>query len=188
MGRDKGSMVHPDGRSMVRRAVDLLREVGCEEVVLSLREGQDFSENLDDLEIVRDSGDGPLGGIIAGMETAEDENWLVVACDLPRLEVGVLRGLLGHSESFVVYGRDGQLEPLCGFYGRGAVQILRKSREAGEWGLQRILRANGTKVLELKDGRALENANTVEELERSLDGLKQLRMIRFLDGSEGRWI
>ena len=172
MGRDKGSMVHPDGRSMVRRAADLLREVGCEGVVVSLREGQECSENFEDLEIVRDAGEGPLGGMIAGMETAVDKSWLVVACDLPRLEVEVLRGLLGHSERFVVYGREGKLEPLCGFYGSGAVGILRKSREAGEWGLQRILRANGTKVLELKDGRALENANTVEELERSLDGLK----------------
>ncbi len=172
MGREKGSMIHPDGRSMVRRAVDLLCEAGCEKVVVSLREGQEFFEISEDLEIVRDAGEGPLGGMIAGMETAEDESWLVVACDLPRLQVDVLRGLLGHAENFVVYGRGGKLEPLCGFYGRGAVGVLRKSREVGEWGLQKILRANGAKVLGLKDGRALENANTAEEFERCLDGLR----------------
>ena len=165
MGREKGGMVHPDGRTMVRRAVDLLSEAGCERVVLALREGQEFSEHLD-VELVSDTGEGALVGIIAGMETAADEDWLVVACDLPRLEVCVLKGLLGFSEDFVAYGKGGILEPLCAFYGKGALGILKQSKDFGEWGLQKILRANGVKVLELEDERALENANTPEDWER----------------------
>ncbi len=160
MGREKGGMVHPDGRTMVRRAVDLLGEAGCGNVVVALREGQGLSG---DFETVRDAGEGVLGGIVAGMETAADEDWLVVACDLPRLEVGVLKGLLGFFEDFVVYGNGGMLEPLCGFYGKGALEILKRSMDAGEWGLQKILRANGAKVLELEDERALENANTPDD-------------------------
>lgn len=171
MGREKGWLRHPDGRSMVARTVDLLREAGCGEVVVSLREGQGDSGRIEGVEIVRDAGEGPLGGMIAGMGTGERDDWLVVACDLPRLEVDVLRGLLGYPENFVVYGRGGRLEPLCGFYGRGALEVLKKSRDAGEWGLQKILRMNGARVLELADGRALENANTPQDLERSLDGL-----------------
>ena len=120
MGREKGGMVHPDGRTMVRRAVDLLSEAGCERVVLALREGQGFSEYLD-VELVRDTGEGALVGIIAGMETAADEDWLVVACDLPRLEVCVLKGLLGFSEDFVAYGKGGILEAtLCILWKRSA--------------------------------------------------------------------
>ena len=165
MGREKGGMVHPDGRTMVRRAVDLLRDAGCEKVVVALREGQEFPGDLD-VELVRDTGEGALGGIIAGLEAAPDEDWLVVACDLPRLEVGVLRGLLGFSADFVVYGKDGQLEPLCGFYGKRALGILKESRDAGEWGLQKILRANGAKVVELADEGALENANTPQDWDR----------------------
>lgn len=164
MGREKGGMVHPDGRTMVRRAVDLLKDAGCERVVVALREGQEISE---DIEVVRDAGEGALGGIIAGMETAASEDWLVVACDLPRLEVDVLKGLLGFSEDFVVYGRGGMLEPLCGFYGKRALVILQNSRDTGEWGLLKILCANGAKVLELEDERALENVNTPQDWERS---------------------
>jgi len=164
MGREKGGMLHPDGRTMLRRAVDLLMEAGCEGVVVSLREGQDFSEEIGGVAIVRDAGDGPLGGMIAGMGTADDD-WLVVACDLPRMEVPFLVGLLGFSEKFVVYGDGESLEPLCGFYGRGAVGILRTSMEAGEWGLQKILRANGVRVLRLDDAESLGNANTREEWE-----------------------
>ena len=166
MGREKGGLVHPDGRTMVRRAVELLLEAGCIKVVVALRVGQEFYESVD-VELVRDAGEGALGGIVAGMDTAVDDDWLVVACDLPRLEVDVLRGLLGFPEDFVVYGRGGMLEPLCGFYGRKALEILKKSRDAGEWGLQKILRNNGAKVLEITDERALENANTPEDWERS---------------------
>ena len=166
MGREKGGIVHPDGRTMVRRAVDLLKEAGCEKVVVALREGQDLSEDVEDVEDVRDAGGGALGGIVAGMKTGVEEDWLVVACDLPRLKVGVLRDLLGFDDDFVVYERNGRLEPLCGFYGKNAFEILTKSMEVGEWGLQKILRANGVKIVELEDFNALENANTPEDWER----------------------
>ena len=166
MGTEKAGIAHPDGRSFAKRAVDLLRESGCGTVVIALREGQDFPEEIDGVILVRDAGEGPLGGIIAGMEVSPDQDWLVVACDLPRLEVSVLSGLLGFSDRFVVYGGDRGLEPLCGFYGKGAVDILRKSKEAGIWGLQKILRENGAKVIKLEDEGLLLNANKPEDLEK----------------------
>jgi molybdopterin-guanine dinucleotide biosynthesis protein A len=169
MGVEKGALLHPDGRTMLGRTVYLLREAGCERVVVSLRDGQ-VLERIDGVEMIKDKGEGPLGGMIAVMEGDVGADWLVVACDLPRLEVRVLKGLLGFSERFVVYGKDGQLEPLCGFYGNGAVGILKESRDAGEWGLQKILRSSGVRVLELEDERALENANTPGDWERSLEG------------------
>lgn len=165
MGLEKGRMVHPDGRTMLVRTVDLLREAGCETVVVALREKQEFFEERE-VELVRDAGEGALGGMIAGMETAIDEDWLVVACDLPRLEVGVLKALLRFSDTFVVYENGGKLEPLCGFYGKGALEVLKESKNAGEWGLQRILRVNAARVIQLEDERALENANTPEDWAR----------------------
>ncbi|MBC7979337.1 MAG: molybdenum cofactor guanylyltransferase [Armatimonadetes bacterium] len=164
MGREKGAMLHPDGRSLVRRAVDLLREAGCIQVVISLRTGQIFEEKIEGVMIVRDEGEGPLGGMIAGMET-EDADWLVVACDLPRLDVATLQGLLGFEDKFVSYRSesDGLTEPLCGFYGRGALEVLRSSREMGVWELRRILDTNGCRILELVNKRALDNSNTIDE-------------------------
>ncbi len=172
IGREKAGMLHPDGRTLVRRAVDLLREAGCEAVVVSLREGQDFSEEIEGVAVARDAGDGPLGGMVAGMETDEEADWLVVACDLPRLEVGVLTELVGGQEKFVVYRseRGGGVEPRCGFYGRGALEILRAARDAGQWGLQKILLRNEATVLEQGVERALENANDEEGWRRAIRG------------------
>ncbi|MGJ8634233.1 MAG: molybdenum cofactor guanylyltransferase [Luteolibacter sp.] len=164
MGMEKAGMEHPDGRTFVRRAVELLREAGCGKVVIALREGQEIPTEMEEVELVRDAGEGPLGGMIAGMEVSPDEDWLVVACDLPRLEVSVLEGLLGFPDRFVIYGGEKGLEPLCGVYGKGALEVLKKSRDEGIWGLQRILRENDAKVIRLKDEGLLLNANKPEDL------------------------
>ncbi|MFD2255971.1 molybdenum cofactor guanylyltransferase [Luteolibacter algae] len=175
MGREKGSLLHPDGRSFLKRTVDLLREVGCERIVVSLREGQAIQEKIDGVCYVRDSGNGPLDGIIEGLVHLEDGGCIVTACDLPALEVDIFEGLCGHEDRFVVYRSefDGGLEPLCGFYGNGALNILETARERGEWGLRRILSENEVKILDLPRRGALLNVNHREEfrafLEKSRD-------------------
>lgn len=171
MGEEKGGIRCVDGRTMVRRVADLLWEAGCARVMVSLREGQVVLEDWEGLEVVRDEGDGPLGGMIAGMESGGDGSgdWLVVACDLPRLELRVIQGLVGHGEDMVVYGGVKGVEPLCGFYGGRALSVLKGARERGVYGLQRILAENGARVLQLEDGRALENANTPEDLRRCFE-------------------
>ncbi|MEP2774540.1 MAG: molybdenum cofactor guanylyltransferase [Luteolibacter sp.] len=166
MGRDKASILHTDGRSFAKRVADLLKEVGCEEVLLSLRDGQAAPDDVEELKIVRDEGDGPMGGMLAGLEISPGADWLVVACDLPDLDAGTLRGLLGHTEKFVVYrsSYDGGTEPLCGFYGAGAAEVLRAAMDAGERSLRRVLAANGAKVLDPETPGALKNANFPEDL------------------------
>ena len=170
MGCEKASILHADGRSFARRTADLLAEVGCDEVVISLRDGQVAPDDVSGMKVVRDEGDGPLGGMLAGVETCPDADWLVVACDLPELDVETLRGLLGYGERFVVYRseHDGGTEPLCGFYGAGAAGVLREAMDAGVRSPRRVLAANGAKVLEAKNPGALKNANFPEDLSGSV--------------------
>lgn len=166
MGRDKASILHEDGRSFARKAVELLLEVGCVEVVLSLRNGQRAPHDVSELTVVRDDGDGVMGGMLAGLELSQKSDWLVVACDLPELDADTLRGLLGHREKFVVYRsvHDGGTEPLCGFYGAGAASVLRAAMEAGERSPRRVLEASNAKVLVPVNPGALKNANFPEDL------------------------
>ncbi|MDP4626423.1 MAG: molybdenum cofactor guanylyltransferase [Akkermansiaceae bacterium] len=166
MGRDKASILHADGRSFAKRTFDLLMEVGCGEVVLSLRDGQAAADDVSDLKVVRDEGDGPMGGMLAGLEISPEADWLVVACDLPELDAKTLSGLLGHEDRFVVYrsAHDGGTEPLCGFYGAGAAGVLREAMAAGERSPRRVLKANVAKVLVPENSGALKNANFPEDL------------------------
>lgn len=100
MGADKAALVHPDGRTLARRCHDLLGETGCGVVVLSLRCDQEIPagfSDLPELRIVRDpvgASGGPLAGIIAAMSLHPDADWLVLACDLPRLDLATLRHLI----------------------------------------------------------------------------------------------
>jgi molybdopterin-guanine dinucleotide biosynthesis protein A len=171
MGTDKAALVHPDGRPLARRAHDLLVEAGCVEVMLSLRRDQPVPagfEDLADVAIVRDpeSGSaGPLAGIIAAMGRMPDADWLVLACDLPRLDVETLRHLISSKrpdEMFLSYRSefDGLPEPLCALYAPAALPLLRDTEFRCP---RKVLIRHDCRLLEPVTSRALDNANTPED-------------------------
>lgn len=171
MGTDKAALVHPDGRSMARRAHDLLLEVGCEQVMLSLRHDQPIPAGFDDLSnvaLVRDpeeGSSGPLVGIVAAMSLRPDTDWLVLACDLPALDLKTLRHLVDskqQDEMFLSYRSefDGLPEPLCALYAPAALPLLRDSEFRCP---RKVLIRHECRLLEPVTPRALENANTPED-------------------------
>ncbi len=183
MGQDKATLVHPDGRPLARRCHDLLREAGCESVVLSLRHDQEIPAGLDEVEIVRDpagAGDGPMAGIISGMRLHPDADWLVVACDLPRLDHRTLVHLISSrvpEETFLAYRSefDGLPEPLCTFYSAASRKLLEEAAALGFCGPRKTLIRHGCRLLEPVTPRALDNANTPEDWQACTAGLPEWR-------------
>lgn len=173
MGRDKATLVHPDGRSLARRCCDLLGEAGCESVVLSLRHDQEIPAGLDDLEIVRDpagASHGPMAGIVSGMRLHPGSDWLVVACDLPRLDLQTLVHLVSSkddAEPFLAYRSefDDLPEPLCTLYAPAALTLLEQAVADDFRCPRKILIRNDCRLLEPVTLRALDNANTPEDWE-----------------------
>jgi molybdopterin-guanine dinucleotide biosynthesis protein A len=173
MGRDKAALVHPDGRSLARRCCDLLREAGCESVVLSLRHDQEIPAGLDDLEVVRDPvGDsqGPIAGIVTGMRLHPDADWLVLACDLPRLDPLTLTHLVSSklpADTFLAYRSESDTlpEPLCTLYTPASQPILEQALTDDFRCPRKILIRNNCRLLEPVTRRALDNANTPEDWE-----------------------
>jgi molybdenum cofactor guanylyltransferase len=174
MGADKAVMIHPDGRTLARRCYDLLREVGCEVVAISLRADQEIPEGFEDvrnLEIVRDpAGEslGPIAGIVSGMDLKPDADWLVVACDLPRLDLATLSHLIASQqkdERFLAYRSefDGLPEPLCTLYSEAALKILKQAQADDFRCPRKILIRHDCRLLEPVTPRALDNANSPED-------------------------
>ena len=69
------------------------------------------------------------------MQLDPDADWLVVACDLPRLDVTTLRHLVSSKradEKFLAYRSefDGLPEPLCALYSHAALPILEQAQAA----------------------------------------------------------
>lgn len=175
MGRDKASLVHPDGRSLVIRCRDLLLEAGCEAVVTSLRHDQEIPAGLEGGEIVRDpEGEscGPMAGIVSGMRLRPDADWLVLACDLPRLDGKTLSHLILSKladENFLAYRSefDDLPEPLCTLYSHTALPIMEEALADDFRYPRKILIRNDCRLLEPVTPRALDNANTPADWEHA---------------------
>lgn len=171
MGRDKAALVHPDGRTLARRCHDLLAEAGCETVALSLRHGQQTPAGFADLPqvvLVRDPegmSQGPLGGMLAAMRLRPEADWLMLACDLPRLDLATLTHLLVSKrpdEPFLSYRSefDGLPEPLCALYAPAALPILEQAQAEGMRCPRKPLIRHHCRLLEPVTPHALDNANT----------------------------
>ena len=182
MGTDKATMRHPDGRSLVRRAVDLLTDAGCNHVVVSLRHDQDVPEEIKSMygshgiSIIRDpagGSDGPLAGMLASMRLYPEADWLVIACDLPRLDVATLRHLIDaklSEEPFICYKSefDGFPEPLCALYAAAALPMLKDAVKEDIRCPRKVLIRRNARMLDLPVPRALENANTRDDWNQAL--------------------
>lgn len=179
MGTDKAALIHPDGRSLARRGFDLLGKAGCDRVFLSLRSDQESPPGFDDSDtplIIRDPKDacgGPLSGMIAAMKLHPDADWLVIACDLPRLDALTLQHLAFSrtpTDPFLAYRSefDGLPEPLCSFYAAGAVEVLEQSVAEGGLCPRKLLIRKECRLLDPVMPHALDNANTPEDWQNSI--------------------
>jgi len=179
MGSDKAAMLHPDGRPLARRCLDLLAEAGCDALAISLSHDQELPPNttdIVDLTVVRDpeaGGVGPLTGISAAMTSAPQADWLVLACDLPRLDVGTLRHLIDSrkpAEPLLSYRSefDGLPEPLCAIYSAGSLELIQQALAEDFRCPRKILMRHECRLLDLPTPRALENANTLEDWKQAI--------------------
>jgi len=97
LGRPK-ALERVGGLSLLGRVISCIQPL-CLEVIVVTREDQLRPLSLAGLQatIATDliSGRGPLGGLYTGLKLAKTEHCLVVACDMPFLNQGLLSHLLG---------------------------------------------------------------------------------------------
>jgi molybdenum cofactor guanylyltransferase len=114
---------------------------------------------------------GSLIGFIQGLAIVQTEWVLLLACDLPNLQVEVLRqwaaALSDAGDAIALLPRnpEGWWEPLCGFYRRDCLASLEAYVESGGRSFQKWIEQQGAKVRELEgdDREMLLNCNTPED-------------------------
>lgn len=176
MGRDKAGLKHPDGRSLARRGHEMLVEAGCGTAYLSLRHDQEIPDGFGFGQVLRDPAEGscgPLTGILTAMRSHPQADWLVVACDLPRLDIRTLARLISErseDELFLAFrsSSDGLPEPLCAIYASESRAVLEEAAAAGFHCPRKILIRNHCRLLEAPDARSLDNANTPADWEYAI--------------------
>lgn len=119
MGRDK-AWLEVDDQPLIRRQVELAREIGAIETFISGRPDCDYS--MLQCPVLHDKypDAGPLAGIECALQATTSPLLLVLAVDLPCLTASVLRDLLARctAQSGAIPRVNGQIEPLAAFYPR----------------------------------------------------------------------
>lgn len=172
MGRDK-ALVDVAGRALARRVADVISAAGIHDVMAI---GGDVAALTDvGLAVVPDDhpGLGPLGGIATALRQVDGSaaGLLVVACDLPRLDVETVSRIVQvWNETWrretvdVVAASTGRLEPLCAVWSvdrcRGFVDA---AIARGERSVHRVLGELTCRTVDVSPS-ALHNANRPDDL------------------------
>lgn len=142
MGRDKANLPHPDGGTLLERQLTLINELAPAEKFVSLRHEQADPTSLPtDWRVVRDTGEaGPLGGIVATLQVCTAPRLLVLAVDLPAMDVPTLRNLLVFAPTGGVVPRsDHGFEPLAAIYPHAWLPTALAALRTRQLSLQRLL-------------------------------------------------
>src|SRR5262245_60041690 len=130
-GRDK-SRLTIDGRTIIVRQVEVLQMVTAEVFIVAPKDER-FRDLGLPVHLDRVPNAGVLGGIYTALEVAAADRVLVIACDLPFLDGGLLRLLVeragGGDGAWVRTDRG--VEPLLACYQRAAAARLRERIDAG---------------------------------------------------------
>ena len=86
-------------------------------------------------------GKGPLGGVYTGLKVADTFYSLVVACDMPFLNLGLLGYLVRLAPGFdlIVPKLGGMLEPLHAVYSKDCLKVMEKPLREGYLQIAKVI-------------------------------------------------
>ena len=189
MQRDKAVLDYA-GQTQLERAVALLQGV-TPSVSVSVRADQvddplraRFAQVVDGPAV-----QGPAAGILAAQQADPSAAWLVLACDLPRLDAATLAALVsGRDASRLATAfrssHDGLPEPLCAIWEPASAPALLQFVAGGRNCPRKFLLQHDTLLLDQPKPEALDNVNTPDELRAARQELgsaatRQLRVQYF---------
>ena len=170
MRTDKAALEY-HGQPQLRWAFELAMKV-CTASFVSVRPDQrDDATRASFPQIVdRQPGTGPIAGISAALLEHPKAAWLVLACDLPFLTERTLQHLVAHRDPHKIAtayrsAHDGLPEPLCAIWEPAAREPVLAYIATGKQCPRKLLINSDTALLDLPERQALDNVNTVEELD-----------------------
>lgn len=184
MGRDK-ALEEIGGQSLIQRVIGRLAPLGTEVMVVTARRNQLFLPDLG-LKRVIDvyPGKGALGGIYSGLKAAPSFHSLVIACDMPFLNIALLRHLMELSPGFdVVIPRVGEyVEPLHAVYSKNCLAPIEAMLKLDRLKISNLLNAVKVRYVEGAEiekfdpeGLSFFNINSEADLERARTLLEKER-------------
>jgi len=174
MRADKASLPIPGG-TLIGRA--LLQVEGMfNEVLISVSREQ--AVDAPGCRTVEDAapGQGPLAGILAGLKAAKNEVCVVLACDIPDIDINFLKRLIAKAQGFdivVPVSCGGLFEPLFAVYRRSVIPEIEALVRARDFSILTLFDRCRTCKIRLKDSGWLRNLNTPEDYKKYLRELRK---------------
>ncbi|WP_373517196.1 molybdenum cofactor guanylyltransferase [Pricia sp.] len=177
MGKDKG-MITYHGMPQREFLYHLLSRV-CEQTFVSIRRDQksDFPEGMETI-VDDDAYKGPYKGMLAAHNKFPEVAWLVLACDLPLIDLASLQELIAARDPNVMattfaQKEDPLPEPLCAIWEPPAFEKSKFYLESGNGTCPRkFLINNETKLVFPSSPSVLLNANSEEEYKEAVVRLR----------------
>lgn len=140
MGQDK-AFIRWKGQRLIEYQVELLRRLNPVEVWISGRTGVNYG--IADTRVVFDEVEdcGPMGGLFSLLRKVRTSRVLVLAVDMPHMEIDVLQSICAACDSdcgMVPLGDDGW-EPLAAIYPVAMLPLLESRLKEGEFCLQSLV-------------------------------------------------
>lgn len=138
MGTDK-TILEWKGEPLWKIAADKLNQV-CDEVLI-LSGNHSFSTTY---PCIPDSPDaqGPLAGLIAGLENARNASVLALGCDMPLVPKSFLEAMInqfGPESEVFIPEQNGQSQFLCSLWRKSALPVLQEAAGLGQFALKNII-------------------------------------------------
>lgn len=177
LGQDKTSVMIA-GESLVQRIITRLAPLDSEVVVVFSQEGCDATLPGPKLTTVQDiyPGAGSLGGVYTGLMNSTSFHNLVVACDMPFLNIELLRYMMDLSPEFdaVVPRVEGKVEPLHAVYSKNCLPPISELLGQGDFRVYRLLNLVRVRYVEQAEIDRFDpehlsffNVNTKADLEKA---------------------
>ncbi|MCZ7626531.1 MAG: molybdenum cofactor guanylyltransferase [Candidatus Methylomirabilota bacterium] len=174
MGVNK-AFIEFGGKRLIEATVECLRSLFPEVLVIAndpLRYAYLGVKVVPDL--IPDSGS--LGGIYTGLATASHPACFIVACDMPFLNIDLIKLLVREAEGWdvVVPRVKGELQPLHAVYAKSCLPLIKESIDASVLKIARFFPKAKVKIIDEPALRAVDpdllgfvNVNTPLELEQA---------------------
>ncbi len=178
MGKDKAAELIA-GESLLQRVLSHLATFSSEIILVTAQSQEKVPESFyQGVRIIYDlfPDGGSLGGIYSGLTVSPSFHNLVVACDMPFLNVPLLRYLLEVSPLFdVVIPKVGDnLEPLHAVYSKNCIAPIRHLLERGNHKISALFPQVKVRYVEEEELNCFDpehmsffNVNTQEDLDRA---------------------
>ncbi|MEC3907783.1 molybdenum cofactor guanylyltransferase [Tamlana sp. 2201CG12-4] len=166
MGSDKG-LIELHGKPFIQYSIEALKPWVTDIIIVSDSPDYDKFGYKRVTDIIKESG--PVAGICSGLEASKTNYNLVLSCDIPLINSGILEKLVSQIDNettIIQVESNGKSMPLIAFYQKACVPKFKALLEQGERRLRIAIKSCKFKniVLDDNDHITTMNVNTKEEL------------------------